>query len=276
MTPLHHACRMMVRAWARKLLEWDPSVANMVTYPNAKPSKWTPLQCLLDNPVMEVLTIEQAKAMVSDLVEHMNEDAIRNQTGFVERGGGKRSGGLNVLHALVSRKSPLFFYTADQIRTKFGDKVAIEMMNTTTGDGRGVVDMALGANVQMATDLKSRFNGAVEQTTSRRFQAEKGRGRRQWQRGESDWKTHGVAKYRSDRAKWGEARPRTRGGAAGAATGRRTGARVGGRSRSRPMTGVIGRRRKSRHMTGRIGPVRPPLAVAGVRAGAAIGGAGEG
>ena len=72
---------------------------------------------------MEFLTIEQAKAMVSDLVEHMNEDAIRNQTGFVERGDGKRSGGLTVLHALVSRKSPLFFYTADQIRAAFGDKV---------------------------------------------------------------------------------------------------------------------------------------------------------
>ena len=194
---------MMVRTWARKLLEWEPAVANMATYPNGKPNKWTPLQCLLDNPVMEVLTIEQAKAMVSDLVEHMNEDAIRNHTGFVERGGGKRSGGLNVLHALVSRKSPLFFYTADQIRTKFGDKVAIEMMNTTTGDGRGVVDMALGSNVQMAHDLKNRFNGAVEQTTSRSFQDEKGRGRRQWQRGESDWKTYGMAKHRSDRAKWG-------------------------------------------------------------------------
>ena len=42
------------------------------------------------------------------------------------------------------------------------------------------------------------------------------------------------------------------------------------------MTGVIGRRRKSRPMTGKIGTVRPPLAVAGARAGAAIGGAGEG
>ena len=143
-------------------------------------------------------------------------------------GGGKCSGGLNVLHALVSRKSPLFFYTADQIRATLGDNVAIGMMSTTTGDGRGVVDMALGSNVQMAHDLKNRFNGAVEQTTSKRFQDEEKGGRRQWQRGESDWKTHGTAKYRSDRAKWGEARPRTRGGAAGAATGRRSGTRVGG------------------------------------------------
>ena len=60
------------------------------------------------------------------------------------------------------------------------------------------------------------------------LQDEKGR-RRRWQRGESDWKTHGMAKYRSNRAEWGgEARPRTRGGAAGAATGRRNGWRVGG------------------------------------------------
>ena len=34
------------------------------------------------------------------------------------------------------------------------------------------------------------------------LQDEKGR-RRRWQRGESDWKTHGMAKYRSDRAQWG-------------------------------------------------------------------------
>ena len=199
---------------------------------------------MLDNPVLEVLKIDQAKAMVSDLVEHMNEDAIRNQTGFVERGGGKRSGGLNVLHALVSRKSPFFLYTADQIRATLGDKVAAtEMLNTTTGDGRGVVDMALGSNVQMAHGLKNRFHGAVEQTTSKRFQDEEKGGRRQWQRDESDWKTHGTAKYRNDRAKWGGARPRTRGGAAGAATGRRTGARVGGCRRNRPLIGLIGKGR---------------------------------
>ena len=41
------------------------------------------------------------------------------------------------------------------------------------------------------------------------------------------------------------------------------------------MTGVIGRGRKNRPMAGKIGTVRPPLAVAGARAGAAIGGAGE-
>ena len=107
--------------------------------------------------------------------------------------------------------APLFFHTADQIRAKFGDKVAIEMLNTTTGDGRGVVDMALGSNVQMAHDLKNRFNGAVEQTTSKRFQDEEKGGRRQWQRGDSDWKTHGTAKYRSDRAKWGGRLVRGRG-----------------------------------------------------------------
>ena len=202
MTPLHHACRMMVRTWARKLLEWEPAVANETTYQNAKPKQWTPLQCLIDNPVMEVLTIEQAKAMVSDLVDHMNEAAVRNQTGFMERGGGKRTGGLNVLHALVSRKSPLFFHTADQIRAKFGNKVAIEMMNTTTGDGRGVVDMALGSNVQLAHDVKHRFKGAVEQRANRRSQEEEKGGRRQWQHGDSDWKNPRAANDRSDTAQW--------------------------------------------------------------------------
>ena len=49
-----------------------------------------------------------------------------------------------VLHVLVYRSSPLFVCTADQSKAKFADKVAVNMLNTTTGGGRGFVDMACG------------------------------------------------------------------------------------------------------------------------------------
>ena len=72
--------------------------------------------------------------------------------------------------------------------------------------------MALGSSVAMAMDLKKRFPGAVEQTTSKKLyeEEEKGQGsRRQWQRGDSDYKTHGAAVARSS-AKQGERRSRSR------------------------------------------------------------------
>ena len=212
MAALHHACRVMAPQWVRTLLEWGPEVANMPTYDGVKPSRWTPLQCLVDNPVTEISTQDDCQAMVSALVDHMHVDAIQNQTAFVERGGGKRSGGLNVLHALASRKSPVFVFTIGKIQAAFGDGVVIAMLNCRTGDGRGVVDMALGSSIAMAMDLKKRFPGAVEQTTSKKLyeEEEKGQGsRRQWQRGDSDYKTHGAAVARSS-AKQGERRSRSR------------------------------------------------------------------
>ena len=212
MAALHHACRVMAPPWVRTLHEWGPEVANKPTYDGARPSRWTPLQCLVDNPVEHISTPADAEAMVSALVDNMDADAIQNQTAFVERGGGRRSGGLNVLHALASRKSPIFFSTIATIQAAFGDDVVIAMLNCRTGDGRGVVDVALGSNVAMARHLKTVFPGAVEQTTSEKLYKEQEKGqlsRRQWQRGDSDYKTHGAAVARSS-AKQGERRSRSR------------------------------------------------------------------
>ena len=108
----------------------------------------------------------------------------------------------------------MFLYTIGKILQVFGKDVVIAMLNCPTGDGRGVVDMALGSSVDMALDLKNRFPGAVEQTTSQKLyeEHEKGQGqrsRRQWQRGDSDYKTHGYQTHRSS-AKQGQWRSRSR------------------------------------------------------------------
>ena len=204
MAALHHACRVVALQWVRALLEWGPEVANMPTYDSRR---WTPLQCLVENPVTEICTQDDCQAMVSDLVNHMNEAAIQNQTGF-----GRRSGGLNVLHQVASRNSPIFIFTIDKIQAVFGVDVVIAMLNCRAGDGRGVVDMSTA----MAMDLKQRFPGAVEQTTSQKLyeEQEKGQGcataapgerrkrSRDWQEDwqedwhQSDWSSHSGWKRR--------------------------------------------------------------------------------
>ena len=49
-TALHSVCRIMNWPWVKALLSWSPEVANATTFQESKPSRWTPLQCLVGNP----------------------------------------------------------------------------------------------------------------------------------------------------------------------------------------------------------------------------------
>ena len=216
MTPLHHACRVMFPGWVKELMLWAPQVVNWPTYEGVTPSHWTPLQCMLDNCVTLLSSRDWCERMCHVLIGKMSEVGIQNATGLQEKGGGRQGGGLNVLHQLASRNSKMFVYTVCRIREVFGYDVVIGMLNRQQGDGRGVVDMALGSSVAMAMDLKQRFPGAVEQTTSQKLyeEQEKGQGcataapgdrrkrSRDWQEDwqedwhQSDWSSHSGWKRR--------------------------------------------------------------------------------
>ena len=107
MTPLHYACRLQENLWVSKLIDAAPHVANMLTHSTSKPNSWTPLQCLVDHPQQTTgQALREIETMIQELVgSPMSLEALGNRTGAVERPGGKRSGGLTALHAVVSQQT---------------------------------------------------------------------------------------------------------------------------------------------------------------------------
>jgi len=160
---------MMQRDWVEELLRWAPDVANEPTFLSSKPCGWTPLQCLVDNPIPDEADdeiLEEVKKTVSDLVEHMTQEALANTSGRVTRAGGKQSGGQNALHALASRTiTRAFFHTAGRIEHRFGREFLAELLNKKAADGRGVVDFALGSKVAFAMEIKRIWPLAKEQVS---------------------------------------------------------------------------------------------------------------
>ena len=199
MTALHCACRVVKWPWVEALLSWSPQVANATTFQESKPSKWTPLQCLVDNPLAGKK--KDAVRIMEALVAHMSEEAVANQSGFTDKADGTRGGGMHCLHVLASRSSEHFWDLAEIIEHRFDRNVVVALLNVCTGDGRGVVDLALSTNVSFAKGIQKCYREAEPQRKRPDKDQWSRDSRRAWQPGDSDQK-RGSPPWKRNKGWW--------------------------------------------------------------------------
>ena len=152
MTPLHHACRLQARGFVDIFLEHGADVANWFTHAEPhKPAKWTPLLCLADSPIIQ--GCDSAYAALTDLVvvllQVMDKKAIAAQT----------STGSNFFHLIASRgyeKVVLdILKSFDRGNLPLLDKdFLLDLLNTPTSNGKGVVDTAFKSKTTLALALQ--------------------------------------------------------------------------------------------------------------------------
>ena len=106
---------------------------------------------------------KDAVQMMTALVAHMSVEAVANQSGFTDKADGTRGGGMHCLHVLASRRSDLFWDLAHIIEDRFDRNVVVDLLNVCTGDGRGVVDLALTSSVGFAKAIQKRYREAAPQ-----------------------------------------------------------------------------------------------------------------
>ena len=111
---------------------------------------------------------------------------------------------MHCLHVLARRRSDLFWDLAHIIEDRFDKQCVSGMLNVRTGDGRGVVDLALSTHVGFAKGIHKCYREAVPQ---REAPASGHGGRKQqwtrqaWQTGDSDRK-RGSPPFKRNRGKW--------------------------------------------------------------------------
>ena len=129
----------------------------------------------------------QLRQFLPMLVDAMAFPSVANATGRVERSTRsqlvKESGGLTALHALGSRGNrELLIMLCQCIERRWDTEHVVSLLNETTADGKGVIDITLGANTKLAVELKRLYPGVEEQ----RPRPEKNCGNRRPQAGWDD------------------------------------------------------------------------------------------
>ena len=112
MTAMHHACRAMNPQWVGKILEHQPGACNSLTWSAGTPGRWSPLQCLVDNPCPKT---DQGEYDFYELVKlvatNTDINILFNQT----------TTGNTVFHQVASRGHR---FLVDLLAEKFGARAA--------------------------------------------------------------------------------------------------------------------------------------------------------
>ena len=131
----------------------------------------------------------------------MSEEAVANQSGFTDKADGTRGGGMHCLHVLASRGSEHFWDLAEIIERRFDRNVVVALLNVCTGDGRGVVDLALSTHVSFTKGIQKCYR-EVEPQRKRPDKDQWSRdSRRAWQPGDSDQK-RGSPPWKRNKGWW--------------------------------------------------------------------------
>ena len=128
----------------------------------------------------------------------MTQEAVANQSGYTDKADGSRGGGMHCLHVLASRSSEHFWDLTEVIEERFDKNVVEELLNVCTGDGRGVMDLALSTNVGFAKGIQKYYRSAEPQ---RQAPDKHKWSRRPWQTGDSDHK-RGSPPWKRNKGWW--------------------------------------------------------------------------